>query len=150
MTDLVEILDTYCADNDIKFSYGTKANLNLLTTNEEFAEGQVFLLLDPVRRTPTLSTIGSVVGYTFSGQLLLCMQSNYDMPKYNEMANDTDRSKYILHIKPLLDVQKALINYFACQPLEVKAFNVIADGYDLMDANYDGIIIEYNIVSRGL
>lgn len=150
MTDLVEILQTYCDDSDIKFSYGTKANLNLLTTNEQFAEGQVFMLVDPIRRTPTLSNIGNVVGWTFNGQLLLCMKSNFDMPKYNEMANDTDRSKYILHIKPLLEVQKALINYFACQSLEVKAFNVITDGYDLMDANYDGIIIEYNIVSRGL
>lgn len=150
MTDLVEILQTYCDDNDIKFSYGTKGNLNLLTTNEEFPEGTVFMLVDPVKRIPTLSGIGGVVGYTFRGQLLLCMQSNFDMPKYNEMANDTDRSKYILHIKPLLEVKKALINYFACQSLEIKAFDVITDGYDLMDANYDGIIIEYNIVSRGL
>lgn len=151
MTDLVEILETYCNNNDIVFVYGRKSSLNLLDDKHEketMTDGKVYLMVEPFRRLPISNTTTSrVSGYNFTGNMLLVVNSKLDMPVYNELNNDTERSKYTLNVKPLLDIYKGLNEMLArCTDITVNSFESI-DVYDLFDQNKDGLFITYNIRS---
>jgi len=56
-------------------------------------------------------------------------------------------SKYILNVKPLLDLHQAMINYFSCTDLEIISFEAI-DVYDIFDQNKDGILVTFSVRSN--
>lgn len=151
MTDLVEILENYCNDNDIVFVYGRKATLNLLDDKNEAETmelNKVYLMVEPFRRVPIIESINArVKGYNFTGAMFLVVNSNLDMPVYNEVNNDIERSKYKLNVLPLLSVYNSMNTFLArCTDITVVSFESI-DVYDIFDQNKDGLLITYNIKS---
>jgi len=147
MTDFVEILNDYCDTNDIKFVYGRKASLNLLDNKTQLEPEKVYLMCEPFRRVPERTAIGKVKSYLFNGSFFLVVNSNLDMPIYNEAGNNSERSKYILNVKPLLDLHQDMINYFGCTDLEIINFEAI-DVYDIFDQNKDGILVTFSVRSN--
>jgi len=151
MTDLIEILEDYCNANEIVFVYGRKASLNLLDDKHEadtMELGKVYLMVEPFRRLPIINEpSGRVGGYNFTGSMFLVVNSNLDMPVYNELKNDVERSKYHLNVKPLLTVYNAMNVFLSrCTDITIQSFEAI-DVYDIFDQNKDGLLITYNIRS---
>lgn len=144
MTDFVEILDNYCSTAGIKFVYGRKASLNLLDNRTKLAENTIYLMCEPFTRTPERTTIGKVKSYLFNGSFFLVVNSNLDMPIYNEVGNDASRSKYKLNVKPLLEIHKQMVNSLGCSGIDILKFDAI-DVYDIFDQNKDGILITFSV-----
>lgn len=148
MTDFVRILENYCEANSMVYSYGRKSNLNLLSSKTVLKSEKVYLLHEPSpRKTEMNSTKTRVASYLFTGMFFLVVNSNKDMPYFNEMDNPQERSKYVQNIEPLLDLFQEMANAIACTDLEVLVFDAI-DVIDIFDENRDGLLVTYQIRSR--
>ena len=147
MTDFVEILNNYCTANNFKFVYGRKASLNLLDNRTALEPHKIYLMCEPFRRVSERTAIGKIKSYLFNGSFFLAVNSNIDMPVFNEVGNSEVRSKYILNIKPLLDLQSKMVDYFSCTDIEIVNWDVI-DVYDIFDQNKDGILVTFSVRSN--
>lgn len=143
MRDFVRVLQEYCNANSIKFEYGNKANLNLLSS--DLLIDKVYCLLDPVKRISIKNKIGNkIIGHTFVGNFMLLKKSTPDMPYFTEVGNSELRSKYVLNIEPLLNLAVKIQNNFICSEIEINQFETI-DAVDILDINKDGIVVSFNI-----
>ena len=145
MTDFVRILQAYCISKDIAYSYGKKANLNLLKSDLDI--DKVYCLHEASPRKSEMNTNKTkVASYLFSGMFFLLKKSNKDMPYLNEMGNSEDISKYKINIEPLLNEFNTMANSFGCSQMELLQFDAI-DVVDVLDTNKDGLLITYQIRS---
>jgi len=145
MVDFVRILQTYCTSKSIAYSYGKKANLNLLKSDLD--ADKIYCLHEPSPRKSEMNTNKTkVASYLFSGMFFLLKKSNKDMPYLNEMGNSEDISKYKLNIEPLLNEFNTMANYFGCSQMELLQLDAI-DVTDVLDTNNDGLLITYSIRS---
>jgi hypothetical protein len=143
MTDFVRILQTYCNGKNIEYHYGRKANLNLLKATLD--NTKVYCLHEPSPRKAKMNTTNTKVDkYLFTGMFFLVKQSTLDMPYFTEMNNSETRSKYVLNIEPLLAVYETMINNFACQDIDIIAFDSI-DVVNVLDTNKDGLLVTYAV-----
>jgi hypothetical protein len=133
MIDLVGILQTYAEGLDWFFSYGNKANQNLLVSDRE--EDKIYFLLDPITRDKTKSQYGGDGEVTFSGQFLLAVKSNLDM---------VYPQRYQENIKPLLSNLESLEDLIDCSDYEITQWSVI-DVINQLDVNTDGLVITFKI-----
>lgn len=164
--DIVALFEKYSYELNWKFSYGNKANQNLLDSN--FDAEQVYMLLDPVNRTRTFNEYGGSDIQAFSGSFLLVVKSTMDLTYHNQTEEEAfvnrtallDGSftvtntcievipkpgKYELNIKPMLNVQLPLIeDKLNCSEYEIKSWSIV-DVVDLFDVNVDGVVVTYNV-----
>lgn len=147
MKDLVEILENYCQLKNIHFVYGRKPSLNLLDNSSKLENNKVYLMLEPFNRDIELTNVGVPKSYLFGGTFFLVVNSNLDMPIYNEKSNNKENAKYILNVKPLLELSKEIASEISCNGLEILKFSSI-DVYDIFDQNKDGILVNFSIRSN--
>ena len=144
MKDLVRTMEEYCTLKGYEFVTGTKAVQNLFQPNQILNPNKIYLFLDPVNRRSERTLTGSVKSKLFSGNFGLLVKSNLDMPYFKEMNNLESISKYTMNIEPLLVESENIQKDFGCQGLEVNEWGEI-DIKDFLDANFDGIIVTYQI-----
>lgn len=143
MTDFVRILQDYCNNNDLKYHYGRKANLNLLKSTLDNTD--IYCLHEPSPRKAIMNTNGTrIAKYLFTGMFFLVKQSTLDMPYLDELGNNEARSKYVLNIEPLLTVFETMANKFGCTDMEILSFECI-DVVNVLDTNKDGLLVTYSI-----
>ncbi len=82
MIDLVSILEEYADGLGWGFSYGNKANQNLITSDLE--DGKIYLILDPVSRKRPGTENGGEGKTTFSGSFMLLVKSTVDNVYYSQ------------------------------------------------------------------
>lgn len=145
MTDFVRILQDYAQAKGWIYSYGRKANLNLLTASTQLDNEKIYLLHEPSPRRPEMNSTGSgIKGYLFTGTIFLMVKSEKDMPYFTEVGNDECRSKYVLYIEPLLEEWRKMVAGLSCDGLDILSFEAI-DAVDVFDENRDGLIISYQV-----
>lgn len=144
--DLVEILNDYCNENGMAYSYGRKANLNLLKTQTVIEADKVYLLHEPFPRDPIMNDTGTrAIGTTFSGGFFLVVNSTPDMPYFNEgNSANADDGKYRTNIAPLFALKDKIMNFLLCAGFDVSRFSAI-DVVNLFDENRDGILVTYQV-----
>jgi hypothetical protein len=144
MKDLVRIMEEYCTLKNFDFVTGNKAVQNLFQPNQIVNPNKIYLFLDPVTRVSERTVSGAVKSKIFSGSFGLLVKSNLDMPYFKEMNNLESISKYTMNIEPLLDQSELIQKDFGCKGLEVIGWSEI-DIKDFLDANFDGIVVTYQI-----
>lgn len=142
MEDLVGVLETYCDSLGWSFSYGNKANNNLLVSDK--VEGKVYLLLDPITRIKSKSEYGGTGEIAFTGSFLLVVKSNLDNNYHNQKGQDKTTGKYEKNIKPLLVNLELLENVIDCSQYEIESWSIV-DAINALDVNMDGIIVTFRI-----
>lgn len=134
MTDLVEIIEGHCETLDWSFTYGNKANQNLLES--DLVVDKIYLLLDPVTRVKEKTEFGGTASITFNGDFLLLVKSDLD---------DIYSNKYEDNIKPLLvNSLQLLEDVIDCSDYEILTWT-IRDTINVNDFNGDGVIVTYSI-----
>jgi hypothetical protein len=146
MTDIVTFLKTYCDNNDIHFVYGQKAALNLLDARVPFPTDQVYFMLEPFRRVDVLTqNSGVTIATTQTITFFLVVNSDLDMPIFNEVGNNENDGKYKTYVQPLIATNDAIKKYIGCSS-DVSIINSDwIDAYNLFDQNKDGILVTYNL-----
>lgn len=145
--DLKNVLEDVAALNGWVFSYGNRNNHNLL--NNELEANKKYLLVDSPRRTPQINEYGGINGKVYRGMLMILEQSNFDAVYDTQRENDKEDGRYEKHIKPIIetDVIK-LIDAITCDTdLSITNFEII-EAINVLDANLDGVIINYVIDER--
>lgn len=164
--DIVDLLEKYANQLGWRFSYGNKANQNLLQSNMN--ENEIYFLLDPVTRKREHSEFGGIGNSSFTGQFLLVVKSTIDQVYHNQTNEDTfynrvnsleggenventcvepsqKLGKYTQNIKPLLDEELPKIeNLLDCSDYQITNWSII-DTTDVFDANTDGIIVTFGL-----
>jgi hypothetical protein len=103
----------------------------------EFAKRKKYLLLLWKDREHTLSDLGSVQGFTFTGDMILSVRSKISDPTYNY--------KYEQHIKNLYSVSEKILNMFSdCDGFVIKRWKE-SEVIDTFDTNMDGLKISFTI-----
>jgi hypothetical protein len=146
MKDLVRILKEYCDLKGFEFVTGNKAVQNLFQPNQILNPNKIYLFLDPVTRKSERTISGSVKGKVFTGNFGLLVKSSLDMPYFEEVNNSELISKYTMNIEPLFTETELMQKDLGCQNLEVLDWSEI-DIKDFLDANFDGVIVTYQIRS---
>jgi hypothetical protein len=172
-TDGVEVFEERAANLGWTFSYGNKANQNLLQS--DLIADKIYLLLDPVRRVRSFSEFGGTGITTFTGNFLLLIKSTIDQMYYGDQGGEvykdmyekrvvedggtlnsiscvnslfptiTNRGKYKENIKPLLQTEIVkLENLLNCEDYRINEWAIV-DIIDIFDFNADGIVVTYNI-----
>mgnify|MGYP003670900834 CR=1 FL=1 len=140
-TDGVEVFEERATNLGWTFSYGNKANQNLI--QGDLVTDKIYLLLDPVKRTRVFSEFGGTGTTSFSGSFLLLKKSTIDQQYYE--GQGTEAGKYKENIKPLLQTEiPKLENVLNCEDYKVNEWSIV-DVVDIFDFNADGIIVTYNI-----
>lgn len=70
-------------------------------------------MLEPFNRDIELTNVGVPKSYLFGGTFFLVVNSNLDMPIYNEKSNNKENAKYILNVKPLR-IEKDIATEISC------------------------------------
>lgn len=140
MTDLVEVIETHCNTIGWKFSYGNKANQNLLKSN--LIDGEITLILDPIKRSKAKSEFGGNGVITFTSSFLLVVKSNLDNTYYKQKG--VTNGKYTKNIKPLLTALESLENILDCSDYEIEQWE-IDDIINVLDVNMDGIVVTFKL-----
>ena len=140
-TDLVEILEQHSATLGWIFSYGNKANQNLI--QGDLTPEKIYLILDPVKRKRAFSEFGGTGDTTFTGSFLLLRASTIDQMYYE--GQGTEAGKYKENIKPLLETEVVrLEDILNCAEYKINDWSIV-DVVDVFDFNADGIVVTYNI-----
>lgn len=133
MTDIKEIYEGYTKELGWAFSYGNKANQNLLQSNLD--SNEIYFLLDPITRVIENKPTGAT-GYTdFNGEFLLVVKSNLDAEYEN---------KYKDNIKPLFDELDKFHKLLRCSDYEITEWSIV-DVIDAFDINTDGLVVTYKV-----
>lgn len=162
--DIVEVLEIHAVSLGWRFSYGNKANQNLLQS--DLVDDRIYLVLDPVKRLYGSSEFGGDGEVTFTSRFFLVVKSTIDQTYHNQtneevfinrikaiggtvyenvcFANNIP-GKYTQNIKPLLtDSLPTLKNLIDCSKYEITNWGVL-DAINVFDANLDGLIVDFTI-----
>ena len=138
MADLVRILETFCASNDVQFHYGNKSHLNLIDSNSDLCPDKIHLLLFPLRR-------GNVIDSAriYNGNFFYVKPDNFAQEYFNETDGENCESKYNTCIEPLiksLDIFEQKLKW--CEGIDIVSFESI-DAIDVLDANMSGLWVTF-------
>jgi hypothetical protein len=164
MTDLVSLLERYATEEDIYFSYGNRANNNLLQSDLD--ADRIYLLLDPLRRLKRFSEYGGTREIVFNSSFFLVKKSTIDQVYYNPNENSrfvssitsmpsgfiTDQpcfnytqGKYAQHIKPLLEqIIEKIEGKINCSEYEILNWEIL-DAINVFDTNLDGLLVTFQL-----
>ena len=138
--DLVEVLENYATSYGWQFSYGNKANQNLLQS--DLIADKIYLLLDPLNRKRKFSEFGGTGKVIFTGSFLLVVKSTIDLTYHGQ---GDAQGKYLKNIKPLLQTSLPLLeDDLNCSAYEIENWDII-DVVDAFDVNTDGIIVKFTL-----
>ena len=138
MADLVRILETFCASNDVQFHYGNKSHLNLIDSNSDLCPDKIHLLLFPLRR-------GNVIdnARVYNGNFFYVKPDNFAQEYFNETDGENCESKYNTCIEPLIKSLDSLEQKLKwCEDIDIVSFESI-DAIDVLDANMSGLWVTF-------
>lgn len=138
MADLVRILETFCASNDVKFHYGNKSHLNLIDSNSDLCPDKIHLLLFPLRRGNAINS-----SRIYNGNFFYVKPDNFAQEYFNKTDGDNCESKYNTCIEPLiksLDELEKKLRW--CEDIDIVSFESI-DAIDVLDANMSGLWVTF-------
>lgn len=138
MADLVRILETFCASNDVQFHYGNKSHLNLIDSNSDLCPDKIHLLLFPLRR-------GNVIdnARVYNGNFFYVKPDNFAQEYFNETDGENFESKYNTCIEPLIkSLDKFEQKLKWCEGIDIVSFESI-DAIDVLDANMSGLWVTF-------
>jgi hypothetical protein len=140
MTDIVRILESYSTAKGFTYHYGRNNVLNLLETgyNWDGATDSIYFLHEFRRGNRKDKDTTS-----YSGTFYLVVHSSINQNYFQEVGLKS-QGKYQNNIEPLIDIYEAFESYFFCSLVDVKSSNFI-DVSDFLDANLDGIKVDYTI-----
>ena len=142
----VDIYDKFKTDAEglgFKFSYGNAANKNLLASDR--VADEIYMLLDPIVRLRAFSDNGGEGITTFTGSFMLVVKSNLDQVYDNQKGQTVTDGKYQKNIKPLLETELVrLEDSINCSDYQITNWSII-DVVNALDANTDGVIVNYGI-----
>lgn len=125
------------------FSYGNKANQNLLMS--DMVDDRKYFLLDPVRTTEGVSEMGGDGEQTFSGSFMLLVKSDLDNVYHNQSElQDKNDGKYNKNIKPLKTELKAFKDVVDCSDYTRESWEIV-DIVDALDINADGLLVTFTL-----
>ena len=104
-------------------------------TLKNLTEGQIFVGLDPVQRTPNTSAHGIENEVKYTGTFMIVTRATID---------ETYTTKQADHIEPMEARIKAIEKEIACQEYLIRRFKA-TDGVNLTEQNLDGYIVEFEI-----
>lgn len=142
MTDFVGVLETHAEGLGWIFSYGNKANLNLLASDS--VSGRKYLLLDPISRNKAKTAQGGDGGVTFSGTFLLLVKSDLDNVYHDQKGQAQSEGRYEKNIKPLLTELESLEDLIDCSEYEITSWQIL-DAINALDVNLDGVIVTFTV-----
>lgn len=132
---LIDVLEQYCNDNNIKFIFGTEDYQNLQADMETYDNGQLILLLDCSYSINVSS--GQVTQYTYNTTLALGQKFDADGCESN--LGELYIQKYHKRLKSLSDKLNELLGNVACLgDFIIDSFNVKYD-INKFDLNADFI-----------
>ena len=138
MADLVKILETFCASNDVQFHYGNKSHLNLIDSNSDLWPDKIHLLLFPLRRGNVIES-----ARIYNGNFFYVKPDNFAQEYFNETDGENCESKYNTCIEPLiksLDSFEQKLKW--CEGIDIISFESI-DAIDVLDANMSGLWVTF-------
>ena len=138
MADLVRILETFCASNDVQFHYGNKSHLNLIDSNSDLCPDKIHLLLFPLRRGNVIES-----ARIYNGNFFYVKPDNFAQEYFNETDGENCESKYNTCIEPLiksLDSFEQKLKW--CEGIDIVSFESI-DAIDVLDANMSGLWVTF-------
>ena len=146
--DIVERFREYCTTLGWKFSHGNKANLNLIISNS--IVGEINVLFDEPTDGNGNNPNGAELDTTYTGELMILVNSNLDNVYDNQKGQHPDDGKYRKNIAPLkyteLPKLKKLIN---CSD-DLILTSITSKGVtNLFDRNMDGVFVTYSIIYNG-
>jgi len=143
MADIVRVFQDIAESRDFKFSYGTKANINLVNL-QAFDEGKTYLMMELPTRDTTMNSAGNApASITYTGEFLMVKLGIFGQQHFNEMDASAP-SKYESNIEPLITEHTNLCKLFACTDAEVQLWSNV-DVSDFFDNNMDGLLCRYKI-----
>lgn len=142
MSDLVSYFESICATNGIYFSYGNRANQNLLRS--DLTADKKYLLLDPLTRNKTFGELGGAGEVVYNSSFFLVQKSTIDKKYYNQ-SGEVDNGKYKEYILPILQNELSTIEgAINCDEYEIRTWTVV-DAINVFDVNLDGVIVTFSI-----
>jgi len=133
-SDIVDVLKDLAVSLGWTFSYGNRANHNLIRSSLD--DNQIYLLLDPVRTSQPSDEFGGEKETVFTGNFILGIQSTIDK---------TYEEKYEDNIKPLKNNELPKIkNLLNCGDYQLNGWSFFED-INLYDTNLDGLVVTYSI-----
>lgn len=166
MVDFVGVLESFAVAQGFRFSYGNKANQNLIYS--DLVAGRIYLLLDPITRQKSFSENGGEGIKTFSGSFLFGVKADMDKTYYNQESGETfenntealeggfvvpntcdpnifNEGKYGAYIKDLLENQLTKIeDAINCSEYQINSWSIV-DAINQLDINLDGLIVTFNV-----
>lgn len=132
---LIDVLEQYCNNNNIKFIFGTEDYQNLQADMETYDNGQLILLLDCSYSINVTS--GQVTQYTYNTTLALGQKFDSDGCEAN--LGELYIEKYHKRLKYLSDKLNEVLGNVACLgDFIIDSFNVKYD-INKFDLNADFI-----------
>lgn len=138
MADLVRILETFCASNDVQFHYGNKSHLNLIDAGSDLEPNKIHFLLFPLRRGNFIDN-----GRIYNGNFFYVKPDNFAQEYFNETDGDNLQSKYKTCIEPLitsLDAFEKKLKW--CENIDILSWESV-DAVDVLDANMSGLYVTF-------
>lgn len=138
MADLVRILETFCASNDVQFHYGNKSHLNLIDSNSDLCPDKIHLLLFPLRRGNAINS-----SRVYNGNFFYVKPDNFAQEYFNETDGDNLQSKYDTCIEPLITSLDSIEQKLKwCEDIDILSWESV-DAVDVLDANMSGLYVTF-------
>ena len=132
--------------NNMPFSYGTKAFLNLIAN---INADKTYLHLDPPKITPIRSGTGVTTGNQANGKFMLLVKGTLDA-KYDVEQNAegvTQKTKYQDSIEPLIPLMESVIASLENCGQDWEVTYSYTEFINLTDEVLDGILVTFQAKS---
>lgn len=138
--DIVDYIEQEVEKLGWIFSYGNKANQNLLLSTIQ--EDETYFLLDIVQESESVSEFGGDGDVEYSGTFMILVKSDLDNVYHTQQGQDKAKGRYNKNIKPL----KTKLNLFKyvidCSDYERQLWQTL-EVINELDVNFDGLIVTY-------
>ncbi len=141
--DIVDYIETEVEKLGWVFSYGNKANQNLLVST--LTEGEIYFLLDPVKESDIgVSEFGGEGEIEYSGTFMILVKSDLDNVYHAQQGQDKEKGRYNKNIKPLKTSVNLFKDVIDCSDYKRELWEKI-EVINELDVNFDGLIITYKL-----
>ena len=143
--DLFENIAKGCC---IHFEYGRRDFHNLFDAMSEDDE-TTYMFLDPVKSKRIYSTdTGLYKSTRWTGRFFLVEKSDLDQVYYTQQDQPKEQGKFEMHLRPKYEKLNCIEKGIICQQdLTIENFDTI-EVVNFLDANMDGIIVNFSILQQ--
>ena len=139
--DIVDYIEQEVEKLGWIFSYGNKANQNLLLST--LTEGEIYFLLDPVKESDIgVSEFGGEGEIEYSGTFMILVKSDLDNVYHTQQGQDKALGRYNKNIKPLKTSLNEFKDVIDCSDYERQLWEKI-EIINELDVNFDGLSVVY-------